>query len=72
MGVLETDDLRMQRYNLPLVADERLELVRREVDRIVAERAGLPAPPGLDSDAESAALPERELHHEVEREVERA
>jgi len=72
MGVLETDDLRMQRYNLPLVADERLELVRREVDRIVAERAGLPAPPGLDSDAESAALPERELHREVEREVERA
>ena len=72
VGVLETDDLRMQRYNLPLVADERLELVRREVDRIVAERAGLPAPPGLDSDAESAALPERELNREVEREVERA
>ena len=44
IGVLETDDLRMQRYNLPLVGDERLELVRREVDRIVADRAGLPAP----------------------------
>lgn len=42
VGVLETDDLRMQRYGLPLLADERLELVRRETDRIVAERAGLP------------------------------
>ncbi|MGH2454896.1 MAG: nitrilase-related carbon-nitrogen hydrolase [Candidatus Limnocylindria bacterium] len=44
VGSLETDDLRMQRYGLPLLADERLELVRREVDRIIAERAGLPAP----------------------------
>ena len=42
VGALETDDLRMQRYNLPLLADERLDLVRREVDRIIAERAGLP------------------------------
>jgi predicted amidohydrolase len=44
VGSLETDDLRMQRYQLPLLADERLELVRREVDRVIAERAGLPAP----------------------------
>jgi len=44
VGSLETDDLRMQRYGLPLLADERLELVRRELDRIIAERAGLPAP----------------------------
>lgn len=44
MGVLETDDLRMQRYALPLVGDERLELVRREIDRIIAERAELPPP----------------------------
>jgi len=44
VGVLETDDLRMQRYNLPLVGDERLELVRREIDRIIAERAGVPGP----------------------------
>jgi len=44
VGVLESDDLRMQRYQLPLLADERLELVRRELDRIIAERAGLPAP----------------------------
>jgi predicted amidohydrolase len=42
VGALETDDLRMQRYSLPLLADERLELVRRELDRIIAERAGLP------------------------------
>ncbi len=45
IGALETDDLRMQRYALPLVADERLELVRREIDRIIAERAELPPPP---------------------------
>jgi predicted amidohydrolase len=44
VGVLETDDLRMRRYGLPLLADERLELVRRELDRIIAERAGLPGP----------------------------
>jgi predicted amidohydrolase len=43
VGAIETDDLRMQRYGLPLLADERLELVRRELDRIIAERAGLPA-----------------------------
>jgi len=44
VGVLQLDDLRMQRYNLPLLADERLELVRRELDRVIAERAGLPPP----------------------------
>ncbi|HEX6654860.1 MAG TPA: nitrilase-related carbon-nitrogen hydrolase [Candidatus Limnocylindria bacterium] len=43
-GSLESDDLRMQRYSLPLLADERLELVRRELDRIIAERADLPQP----------------------------
>jgi predicted amidohydrolase len=47
-GSLESDDLRMQRYSLPLLADERLELVRRELDRIMAERADLPLP---DEDA---------------------
>jgi predicted amidohydrolase len=41
VGTLDTDDLRMQRYGMPLLADERLELVRRELDRIIAERAGL-------------------------------
>ncbi|HSK94598.1 MAG TPA: nitrilase-related carbon-nitrogen hydrolase [Candidatus Angelobacter sp.] len=44
VGSLDTDDLRMQRYGMPLLADERLELTRRELDRIIAERAGLPAP----------------------------
>jgi predicted amidohydrolase len=44
VGSLDTDDLRMQRYALPLLADERLELVRRELDRIIAERAGLSEP----------------------------
>jgi predicted amidohydrolase len=44
VGSVDTDDLRMQRYGLPLLADERLELVRRELDRILAERAGLPPP----------------------------
>jgi predicted amidohydrolase len=42
VGSLQTDDLRMQRYQLPLLADERLELVRRELDRIIGERAGMP------------------------------
>ena len=49
IGTLETDDLRMQRYGLPLLADERLELVRRELDRIIAERAGLDGSPPEDA-----------------------
>ena len=44
VGAVDGDDLRIQRYGLPLLADERLELVRRELDRIIAERADLPAP----------------------------
>jgi predicted amidohydrolase len=43
VGTLDTDDTRMQRYGLPLLADERLELTRRELDRIIAERAGIGA-----------------------------
>ena len=42
VGAIDTDDVRMQRYGLPLLADERLELTRRELDRIIAERADLP------------------------------
>ncbi len=42
VGAIDTDDVRMQRYGLPLLADERVELVRRELDRIIAERAGMP------------------------------
>lgn len=48
VGTLDTDDVRMQRYGLPLLADERLELVRRELDRIIAERAGIDGAPGVD------------------------
>ncbi|HEX7172058.1 MAG TPA: nitrilase-related carbon-nitrogen hydrolase [Candidatus Limnocylindria bacterium] len=40
VGTVETEDLRTQRYGLPILADERLELVRRELDRIIGERAG--------------------------------
>jgi predicted amidohydrolase len=48
VGAIDSDDVRMQRYQIPLLADERLELVRRELERIIAERSGLPAaePPG--------------------------
>jgi predicted amidohydrolase len=49
VGALETDDVRMQRYQLPVLADERLELVRREVDRIIAVRADLPSPEPEDA-----------------------
>ena len=49
VGSFETDDLRMQRYQLPLLADERLELVRRELDRIIAERGGLEPPPEAEA-----------------------
>ena len=45
VGAIDTDDVRMQRYGMPLLADERLELVRRELDRIIAERAGLDGEP---------------------------
>jgi predicted amidohydrolase len=43
VGSLDTEDLRMQRYQLPILADERLDLTRRELDRIIAERAGIEA-----------------------------
>ena len=45
VGSLDSDDLRMTRYGLPILADERLELVRRELDRIIAERAGIDGTP---------------------------
>ncbi|HET7686841.1 MAG TPA: nitrilase-related carbon-nitrogen hydrolase [Candidatus Limnocylindria bacterium] len=44
VGSVDSDDIRMQRYGIPLLADERVELVRRELDRIIAERADLPPP----------------------------
>jgi predicted amidohydrolase len=45
VGTLNSDDLRMTRYGLPILADERLELVRRELDRIIGERAGMDGVP---------------------------
>jgi predicted amidohydrolase len=72
MGVLETDDLRMQRYNLPLVGDERLELVSREVDRIIADRAGMTPPPDLDADGEAAPASAMPAPPQPVREVEPA
>ncbi len=44
VGAIDTDDVRIQRYQVPLLADERLELVRRELERIIAERADVAAP----------------------------
>ena len=55
VGALETDDLRMQRYGLPILADERLELTRRELDRIIAERAGMESPGEADPEPEPEA-----------------
>jgi predicted amidohydrolase len=41
MADVELGDIRRERIALPLLRDERPELTQREVDRIVAERAGL-------------------------------
>jgi predicted amidohydrolase len=46
-------DVRRERIALPLLRDERPELQVRELERIVAERAGL----GVDSTAEPGAAP---------------
>ncbi len=50
---LATADIRRERIGLPLLRDERPELQARELERIVAERAGL----ATDSTAESGAEP---------------
>jgi predicted amidohydrolase len=54
IGAINADDLRMTRYNLPLLADERLELVRRELERLIADRAGVPADPIATQDHPAA------------------
>jgi predicted amidohydrolase len=46
-------DVRRERISLPLLRDERPELHVRELERIVAERAGL----GVDSTAEPGSAP---------------
>jgi predicted amidohydrolase len=48
---IHLEDIRRERFALPLLRDERLELLARELDRIVAERAGLAS----DSTAEPGA-----------------
>jgi predicted amidohydrolase len=48
VGTLDTDDLRTQRYGLPILGDERLELVRRELDRVIGERAGIDGAPDAE------------------------
>ena len=57
-----TADIRRERIALPLLRDERLELHVRELQRIVAERAGL-AP---DTNAEPGAQPGFDLLPAVE------
>ena len=48
---IDLDDVRRERFALPLLRDERPELQVRELERIVAERAGLAA----DSTAEAGS-----------------
>ncbi|MEI8334748.1 MAG: nitrilase-related carbon-nitrogen hydrolase [Chloroflexota bacterium] len=50
---IQVGDVRRERVALPLLRDERPELAVRELQRIVAERAGLAA----DATAEPGALP---------------
>ena len=46
-------DVRRERISLPLLRDERPELVAREFRRLIAERAGLAA----DATAEAGSTP---------------
>jgi len=41
-------DIRRERISLPVLRDERPELIARELDRIIAERAGLAGPAATD------------------------
>jgi NAD+ synthase (glutamine-hydrolysing) len=53
MVEIATADIRRERIALPLLRDERPELNARELDRIIAERAGLAADSTADREAES-------------------
>jgi hypothetical protein len=53
MVEIATADVRRERIALPLLRDERPELNARELDRIIAERAGLAADSTADTSAES-------------------
>jgi len=50
---ISTADIRRERIALPLLRDERPELVVRELRRIIAERAGLAADSTADADADA-------------------
>jgi predicted amidohydrolase len=43
-------DIRRERISLPVLRDERPELMARELDRVIAERAGLAPPPTVPDD----------------------
>ena len=51
IATIVLDDIRRERIALPLLRDERPELLARELSRVIAERAGM-AP---DENAESGA-----------------
>jgi len=44
-------DIRRERISLPVLRDERPELIARELDRVIAERAGLTGPAAGDGSA---------------------
>jgi predicted amidohydrolase len=60
---VDLDDVRRERFALPLLRDERPELQVRELERIVAERAGLTvdstAAPGSEAGLDVAPVPLR-------------
>ena len=60
---VDLDDVRRERFALPLLRDERPELQVRELERIVAERAGLAvdstASPGSEAGLDIAPVPLR-------------
>ncbi len=67
VGVIETDDVRMQRYGLPLLADERLELVRRELERIIDGRAGLELPADTQDPADRGSAARQPARDDIGR-----
>ena len=56
---IATADVRRERIALPLLRDERLEWEIRELQRIVAERAGVAADPGAADPGAAPALADR-------------
>jgi NAD+ synthase (glutamine-hydrolysing) len=56
---IDLSDVRRERIGLPLLRDERLELVAREWARLVAERSGLAGEPHDEPVAEASKVAER-------------